>query len=136
MRMETCTEVHATYDPESKGGGTPDGRKVRGTIHWVSAPHAVDAEVRLYDNLFSVPNPGDVEEGESFTDHINPDSLEVLTGCKCEPCLGEVSAPASFQFLRMGYFCADSELSKPGAPVFNRTVSSQGLLGPEKKNSN
>ncbi len=117
------TEVHATYDPESKGGSTPDGRKVRGTIHWVSAADAVDAEIRLYDNLFSSPNPGDVPEGGSFTDNINPDSLEILTGCKLEPMLKNTEAPASFQFLRMGYFCVDEKLSRPDALVFNRTVS-------------
>ncbi len=116
-------EVHAIYDPESKGGSTPDGRKVRGTIHWVSANDAVDAEVRLYDNLFTTANPGDVPEGGSFTDNVNPDSLQILSGCKLEPMLKDVEAPASFQFLRMGYFCVDEKLSKPGALVFNRTVS-------------
>ena len=117
------TEIHATYDPESRGGGTPDGRKVRGTIHWVSADHAVDAQVRLYDNLFTAANPGDVPEGGNFTDSLNPQSLEILNGCKCEPSMKDAAYPATFQFLRTGYFCVDKKLSQPGALVFNRTVS-------------
>ena len=116
-------EVHADYDPESRGGGTPDGRKVRGTIHWVSARHAIDAEVRLYDNLFQTPDPGDVPEGKSFTDNLNPASLQVLHDAKCEPCMKGAQFPDSFQFLRSGYFCVDNRLSSPEKPVFNRTVS-------------
>jgi len=112
------TEVHCDYDPASYGGGTEDGRKVKGTIHWVSAEHAADAEVRLYDNLFAVENPG---EAEDFTTAVNPDSLKVLRSCKLEPSLASAAAPAAFQFLRMGYFCVDKD-SAPGKPVFNRTV--------------
>jgi glutaminyl-tRNA synthetase len=115
-------ELHCTYDPESRGGTTPDGRKVRGTLHWVSAGHAVDAEVRLYNHLFNKPDPEDVEEGEDFTSNLNPDSLEVLTGCKVEPMLGGMARGDRFQFLRQGYFCVDPD-SRPGRPVFNRTVA-------------
>jgi len=115
--------VHATYDPESRGGGTPDGRRVKGTIHWVSARHAVDAEVRFYENLFAVENPGDVPEGGSFTDHLNPESLKILENCKCEPFLKEAVLGDRFQFLRMGYFCPDSKNSSADRLVFNRTVS-------------
>lgn len=115
-------ELHCTYDPETKGGNAPDGRKVKGTIHWVSAAHAVDAEVRLYDNLFNNPNPAEEKEGSDFTSNLNPDSLEVLRNCKIEPSLANAEAGSRYQFLRMGYFCADSADSKKGAPVFNRTV--------------
>ena len=116
-------EVYADYDPESRGGGTADGRKVRGTIHWVSASHAVDAEVRLYDNLFNTPDPSDVPEGKTFTDNLNPESLEIIKNAKCEPGLENAKFPESFQFLRNGYFCVDNKLSTPEKPVFNRTVS-------------
>jgi glutaminyl-tRNA synthetase len=115
-------EVHCTYDPETKGGNLPDGRKVKGTIHWVSAPQAVDAEIRLYDSLFSVPDP-DATEDRDYKELLNPDSLEILSDCKVEPSLAGVSAPANYQFLRIGYFCVDSRLSEPGKPVFNRSVS-------------
>ncbi|MFW5768850.1 MAG: glutamine--tRNA ligase, partial [Spirochaetota bacterium] len=115
-------EVHCTYDPATKGGWSEDGRKVKGTSHWVSASHALDAEVRLYENLFTVENPGEPEEGKEFTDYINPDSLEVLKGCKVEPGLAEAAAGNFFQFLRQGYFSVDPD-SKKGALVFNRTVS-------------
>jgi len=114
------TELRCTYDPESRGGSTPDGRKVRGTLHWVSAAHAVDAEVRLYDHLFEDPDPGAAED---VHDALNPASLTVLKGCKLEPSLGEAAAGESFQFLRHGYFCVDDRDSSPGRPVFNRTVS-------------
>ncbi len=116
-------EVYADYDPESRGGGTPDGRKVRGTIHWVSCDSAVDAEVRLYDNLFNKADPSDVEEGKEFTDNLNSASLEIITNAKCEPCLKDAKFPESFQFLRAGYFCVDNRLSTPEHLVFNRTVS-------------
>lgn len=112
-------EVYAEYDPETRGGNTPDGRKIKGTIHWADSLTALNAEVRLYDSLFSVPNP---EEGE-FLDVLNPDSLQVLTGCKVERSLAEAKAPASFQFMRLGYFCLDNRDSRPGALVFNRSVS-------------
>ena len=116
-------EVRATYDPATRGGDAPDGRKVKSTIHWVSAPHALDAEVRLYGTLFSVENPDDVPEGQDFTETLNADSLEVLRDCKLEPSLAGAEPGARVQFERLGYFCADSEDSRPGAPVFNRTVT-------------
>jgi glutaminyl-tRNA synthetase len=115
------TELRCTYDPESRGGQTPDGRRVKGTIHWVSAPHAVGAEVRLYDYLFTKPDPNDVPEGQTWRDNLNPESLERLEGCKAEPGLADVTSGARYQFLRQGYFCADPD-SQPGRPVFNRTV--------------
>ncbi len=115
-------EIHCTYDPETKGGYAPDGRKVRGTIHWVSAPHAIDAEVRLYDRLFVVENPLNLEEGESFKDFLNPESLIVLENCKLEPGLAEAGPGGRYQFERLGYFALDPD-SKPGNPVFNRTVT-------------
>ena len=116
-------ELRCSYDPESRGGSTPDGRKVKGTLHWVSAPHAVDAEVRLYDHLFTHPAPGADPDCEDFTDCLNPDSLVVKTGCKLEPSLAEAGSGDSLQFMRHGYFCPDSVDSAPGRPVFNRTVS-------------
>jgi glutaminyl-tRNA synthetase len=115
-------EVRATYDPATRGGDTPDGRKVKSTLHWVSAPRAVDAEVRLYDPLFTVERPDDVPEGLDFTATLNPASLEVLRGCKLEPSLAALEPGARVQFERMGYFCVDLD-AKPGAPVFNRTVT-------------
>ena len=117
------TELHCTYDPESRGGMSADGRKVKGTIHWVSAKHALDAEVRLYETLFTKPNPYDVEEGGDFTDNINPDSLEVLENAKLEPSLGDARVGISFQFMRNGYFCLDMVDSSPERLVFNRTIS-------------
>ena len=118
-RTGKITEVFCTYDPLSRGGGTKDGRRVRGTSHWVSAAHAVDAEVKIYENLFSVEHPG---ADKDFLKDINPHSLSVKTGCKVEPSLGNVTAESRYQFLRQGYFCADKD-SGPGRPVFNRTVS-------------
>jgi glutaminyl-tRNA synthetase len=116
-------ELRCHYDPQSRGGMSADGRKVRGTIHWVSARHALNAEVRLYENLFTKPNPYDVAEGGDFTDNINPNSLEVLNGCKLEPNLKEAQIGQLFQFMRNGYFCLDRVDSKPGSLVFNRTIS-------------
>ncbi|HPD29833.1 MAG TPA: glutamine--tRNA ligase/YqeY domain fusion protein [Phycisphaerae bacterium] len=116
------SEVHCTYDPATRGGDSPDGRKVKGTIHWVSAGQAVDAEVRLYDHLFSKPDPDDVPEGQDWKTGLNPNSLEVLTGCKVEPSLANAAPGSRFQFERMGYFCVDPD-STPGKPVFNRTVT-------------
>jgi glutaminyl-tRNA synthetase len=115
-------ELHGTYDPESHGGKTPDGRKVRGTIHWVSAAHALNAEVRLYDRLFndSVPDTG---EDADLANQLNPDSLKVLTGCKLEPSLADAEPGSIYQFERLGYFCVDTVDSKPGTPIFNRTVT-------------
>ena len=115
-------ELHCTYDPETSGGKAPDGRKVKGTLHWVSAEHAIDAEVRLYDVLFSKEKADDVEEGQDWKDNLNPDSLKVLTGCKLEPSLAKSKPGDRYQFERMGYFCMDKD-SQPGKPVFNRTVS-------------
>jgi len=115
-------EIHCTYDPATRGGNSPDGRKVKSTIHWVSAAHAVDAEVRIYETLFTREDPNETAEGEDFTVNINPASLEVLRGCKLEPALGEVSPKERFQFERLGYFCVDPD-TIPGKPVFNRTVA-------------
>ncbi len=116
------TEVHCTYDPETRGGQAPDGRKVKGTIHWVSAAHAIGATVRLYDRLFNVENPSDESKVGSFTDNLNPQSEEILTGCKLESNLKDVKPGDTFQFLRLGYFCVDPD-SKADALVFNRTVA-------------
>jgi glutaminyl-tRNA synthetase len=115
-------EVHCTYDPATRGGNTPDGRRVKSTIHWVSAAHAIDAEVRLYDHLFSRENPGEEGEGEDFTAGLNPHSLEVLSGCKLEPSLKDAPAGSRYQFERLGYFCVDPD-SAEGKLVFNRTVA-------------
>ncbi|HJZ67308.1 MAG TPA: glutamine--tRNA ligase/YqeY domain fusion protein [Blastocatellia bacterium] len=114
-------ELHCTYDPATRGGNAPDGRKVKATIHWVSAAHAMEAEVRLYDNLFSKENPNQVEEGQDFTANLNPHSLEVLTGCKLEPSLRGAAPGARYQFERLGYFCVDPD-STAGKLVFNRTI--------------
>ncbi len=129
----TCTEVvkdangeivelHCTYDPATRGGDAPDGRKVKATMHWVSAPHALDVEVRLYDRLFSVEDPDDVPEGKTFLDHMNPTSLSVIPRAKSEPSLSAANAGDKFQFERLGYFCVDPDTA-PGRLVFNRTVS-------------
>ena len=115
-------ELHCTYDPETRGGWLQDGRKVRGTLHWVSVAHSVEAEVRLYDHLFTKPNPVDVEEGSDFKANLNPNSLEILRGCRVEPSLADASPGSRYQFLRMGYFCMDPD-SFDGKPVFNRTVT-------------
>jgi len=115
------TEVHVTYDPESRGGTTPDGRKVRGTSHWVSASHAIDAEVRLYDKLFLTESPG--ERTGNYLDDLNPESLVVLEHCKLEPALRDVQFGQYVQFIRNGYFMADSKDHCPDHPVFNRTVT-------------
>jgi len=114
------TELRCTYDPESRGGQSPDGRKVRGTLHFVEAGHAVDAEVRLYDHLFREPFP---EDGDGFLANLNPDSLEVLQGCKLEPGLADTQPGDRYQFLRQGYFCADAKDSAAGNLVFNRTAT-------------
>jgi len=117
------TELHCTYDPQTRGGDAPDGRRVQGTLHWVSAAHAATAEVRLYDQLFSTENPNDVEEGKHFTDTINPRSLTVLKDCRLEPGLAAAAPGSRYQFERLGYFCADLKDSRPGRPVFNRSVT-------------
>lgn len=117
----TVREVHATYDPATRGGNTPDGRKIKGTIHWVDAGTAIEAEVRLYDSLFTVADPDSADR--DFLDHLNPDSLQVRTGCKLEASLAGSQAPQAFQFLRLGYFCLDLADSRPDQLVFNRSVS-------------
>jgi glutaminyl-tRNA synthetase len=114
-------ELRCRYDPESRGGQSPDGRKVKGTIHWLSAGHAVEAEVRLYNPLFTGANPDETEEGADFTSNLNPDSLERLAA-RVEPGLAESAPGSKFQFMRQGYFCVDTVDSTPGRPVFNRTV--------------
>jgi glutaminyl-tRNA synthetase len=130
----TCTEVikgdggeiielRCTYDPATRGGDSPDGRKVQGTIHWVSATHALDCEVRLYDRLFTIPDPDAVGDGDDFTSVLNPQSLVVVTGAKIEPSVGEDPAGSRYQFERTGYFVSDCEDSRSGALVFNRTVT-------------
>ena len=120
-------EIHCTYDPATRGGNAPDGRKVKGTIHWVSAAHAIDAEVRLYDHLFTVPAPEKVDEDaaekdNAWLDNVNPNSLVTLTECKLEPGVATAGPGSRFQFERQGYFCVDSKDSRPGRLVFNRTV--------------
>ena len=115
-------ELRCTYDPETRGGDAPDGRKVKGTLHWVSAGQAIPAEVRLYDRLFSKENPDDVEPGEDFLSNLNPDSLEELTGCVVEPTLAGAEPGYRLQFERQGYFCVDTD-SGEGRLIFNRTVA-------------
>jgi glutaminyl-tRNA synthetase len=114
-------ELRCTYDPATRGGNAPDGRKVKSTIHWVSAAHALESEARLYDNLFTKENPNEVEEGQDFTANLNPTSLEVLTGCKVEPGLRDAAPGARYQFERLGYFAVDPD-STPEHLVFNRTI--------------
>jgi glutaminyl-tRNA synthetase len=115
-------EVHCTYDPATRGGNAPDGRKVKSTIHWVSASHALDAEVRIYDKLFTKEDPNQVEGGQEFTANLNPNSLEVIAQAKLEPSLANAAIEGRYQFERLGYFCVDPD-SKPGRLVFNRTVA-------------
>ncbi len=116
-------ELRCTYDPQTAGGQAPDGRKVKGTIHWVSARHAVDAEVRLYNPLLNCADPNDMPAGDDWTSALNPNSLEILKGCKLEPSLAHAALTDRFQFERLGYFCLDSRDSRPGQMVFNRTVT-------------
>ena len=116
------TELRCAYDPETRGGSAPDGRRVRATLHWVSADHALNAEVRLFDNLFTIPNPNDTPDDREWTEFINPDSLTALPGCKLEPSLSQSEAGEKFQFERLGYFAKDKD-STPQNPVFNRAVS-------------
>ena len=125
-------ELHCSYDPASKGGNSPDGRKVKGTIHWVSAAHAIDAEVRLFDRLFSKENPEEVEEGQTFLDNINPDSLQVLQHCKLEPELAKAKVMDKMQFERLGYFCVDKD-STPEHLVFNRACTLKDSWSKESK---
>ncbi len=123
------TELRCTYDPETSGGQAPDGRKVKGTIHWVSASHAIDAEVRMYNHLLSVENPGDLPDGTDWKTALNPDSLTVLHNCKLEPSMASAEPGTSYQLERMGYFCLDSRDASPGNPVFNRTVTLKDSWG-------
>jgi glutaminyl-tRNA synthetase len=122
-RTGEVVELHCTYDPATRGGDAPDGRKVKATLHWVSAAHALEAEVRLYDHLFATADPGDDDEGADFTAYLNPQSLEVLPSCRVEPSLAGAVSGRQYQFERLGYFCVDPSDSAPGALVFNRTVT-------------
>jgi glutaminyl-tRNA synthetase len=115
-------ELHCTYDPATRGGDAPDGRKVKSTLHWVSAARSLPAEVRLYDHLFANQNPDDVEEDKDFTSNLNPNSREVLKNCRVEPSLAGAAPLSRYQFERLGYFCADPD-SASGKLVFNRTVT-------------
>jgi glutaminyl-tRNA synthetase len=117
------TELSCTYDPATRGGTTPDGRKIKSTIHWVSAKHAINAEVRVYDHLFSKPDPDDVPPGSDYKANLNPNSLTVVASARLEPSLAAAKTGDRYQFERLGYFCVDSRDSRPGALVFNRTVS-------------
>ncbi|MBW1798081.1 MAG: glutamine--tRNA ligase, partial [Deltaproteobacteria bacterium] len=116
-------ELHCTYDPATRGGDSPDGRKVKATLHWVSADHSIEAEVRLYDHLFSIPDPTDVKDGADFKSHLNPNSLTILTSCRVEPSLAGAAPESRYQFERLGYFCADRVNSSGDALVFNRIVT-------------
>lgn len=127
------TELHCTYDSETRGGNAPDGRKVKGTIHWVSAIHAHQAEVRLYDRLFTVEDPNREEDGKTYLDYINPNSLEVIQEARLEPVLAKAESGQQFQFERLGYFCADTGDSRPGRPVFNRTVTLRDAWARQQK---
>jgi glutaminyl-tRNA synthetase len=128
------TEVHCTYDPASRGGGTPDNRKIKGTLHWVSAAHAIDAQVRVYDRLMLSSNPDDVPPGQDFLVNLNPRSLEVLSSCKIEPSVAGSRPGEQYQFLRNGYFCVDPD-SREGKIVFNRTVTLKDAWAKIEKNS-
>src|SRR5579883_2560216 len=139
----TCREVvkdaagevvalRCTYDPATRGGNAPDGRKVQGTIHWVAAPHALRAEVRLYDHLFRKPDPEDVPEGGNYKDNLNPNSLVVLDDCRVEPSLTGAAPGSRYQFERQGYFCVDAVDSTPQRLVFNRTVALRDSWAKEK----
>jgi len=119
----TIKEIRCTYDPETKSGAASADRKVKGTLHWVSAAHSIEAEVRLYDHLFTKENPDDVPEGGDYKDNLNPESLVTLKGCRLEPSLKEAKPGDRFQFMRQGYFCVDGVDSTAEKPVFNRTVS-------------
>jgi glutaminyl-tRNA synthetase len=122
-RTGEVVELHCTYDPATRGGDAPDGRKVKATLHWVSSAHALESEVRLYDHLFATADPSDDTEGADFTAHLNPHSLEVLQSCRVEPSVAGAAPGSRYQFERLGYFCVDTVDSAPGALVFNRTVT-------------
>jgi glutaminyl-tRNA synthetase len=129
------TELRCTYDPATRGGTTPDGRKIKSTIHWVSARHTITAEVRLYDHLFAKEDPNDVPEGIDYKTNLNPNSLIVVAGAKLEPSLASAKPGDRFQFERLAYFCVDSKDSKPSAPVFNRTVTLRDTWAKVQKKS-
>jgi glutaminyl-tRNA synthetase len=122
-RTGEVVELHCTYDPATRGGDAPDGRKVKATLHWVSAAHALEAEVRLYDHLFATADPNADEDGVDFIAHLNPQSLEVLRSARVEPSLAGAAPGSRYQFERLGYFCVDAVDSAPGALVFNRTAT-------------
>jgi glutaminyl-tRNA synthetase len=126
------TELHCKYDPESRGGASPDGRRVKGTIQWVSAKYGVPAEVRIYDRLFNVENPDKVEEGHDFLENMNKDSLTVIGNAMVEPALADIEVGKAVQFIRIGYFCKDKD-SKPGKPVFNKTIGLKDGWAKEQK---
>ena len=117
------TEIHCTYDPETRGGNAPDGRRSKATLHWVSIRHAVKATVRLYDHLFIKKNPDEVDEGQDLTANLNPDSLKTLNDCFIEPSIKSATPGNIYQFERLGYFCVDTRNSKEGNLVFNRTAT-------------
>jgi glutaminyl-tRNA synthetase len=119
-KTDEVLELHCTYDPQTRNGPPSDGRKIQGVIHWVSAKHCVPAQVRLYDRLFSVQDPG--REGDDFTKYLNPNSLETLTTCYAEQSLKNAEPGSRYQFERLGYFCVDAKDTKAGKPVFNRIV--------------
>lgn len=125
-------EVHCTYDPKTRGGDAPDGRKVKATLHWVSASHAINAEIRLYGHLFTTRNPNDVPEGTTFLANLNPNALNIVTGCKIEPFLKDAQPGTRYQFERLGYFYIDPATSKAGDKVFNRIVSLKDAWAKEK----
>jgi glutaminyl-tRNA synthetase len=116
-------ELHCTYDPQTLGGAAPDGRRVKATLHWVSADHAISAKVRLYDNLFTVPNPTEAKGDLDFKDYVNTNSLETLRDCRLEPSLAGAAPGSRYQFERVGYFCIDAVDSTAESLVFNRTVT-------------
>jgi glutaminyl-tRNA synthetase len=134
------TELHCTYDPATRGGDAPDGRRVKGTLHWVSAKHAISAQVRLYDHLFTKENPNEVEAGQDFSAHLNPKSMQILNDCKLEPSLAAAKPSDLCQFERLGYFCVDAKDSTADALVFNRTVTLRDtwakILKAQKKKGN
>jgi glutaminyl-tRNA synthetase len=129
-------ELRCTYDPETRGGNAPDGRKVKATIHWVSARHSLPAEVRLYSHLFTRENPVDAGEGEDFTTYVNPESLEILKGCRLEPSLADAAPESIYQFERLGYFCADRHDCTAGRLVFNRSVNLRDTWAKIQKKTN
>jgi glutaminyl-tRNA synthetase len=129
-------ELHCTYDPETRGGWAPDGRKVKATLHWVSAAHSLPAEVRLYDHLFLKANPSDEKESADFKTYLNPNSLETLTSCRVEPTLAGAAPGSRYQFERLGYFCVDTKDSSDQSLVFNRTVTLRDTWAKIKKAEN